>query len=115
MPITILEYVKAKLGDFEAYSEEDHWHAGVAMFGGCQTCYAALTSYNAYPSRHGFWRCLNCIADDGFPTVADFEARRVHCPACGNIDTIGEYQVPTAWGDEETQFECGECGEVWQS
>ncbi len=114
MPITILDYVKAKTGDRPAYSDHDHWRAGVAMLGGCQACHATIASYNAYPSRSGYWRCASCIAGDGFDTVADFEARTANCPACGNIDTISEYAIMTAGGDEEPEFECGACGEVWR-
>jgi DNA-directed RNA polymerase subunit M/transcription elongation factor TFIIS len=114
MPITILEYVKAKTGDRETYSEQDHWRAGVAMLGGCQVCHATIASCDAYPSRRGYWRCAACIDGDGFATIAEFEARTINCPHCGNLDTISEYHVITASGDEETGFECGECGETWQ-
>ncbi|MBV9093914.1 MAG: hypothetical protein JO132_08575 [Streptosporangiaceae bacterium] len=74
MAITILDYVKAKTGDRETYSEQDHWRAGVAMLGGCQTCAAVIASYNAYPSTSGYWHCGTCIGTAGFATVEDFEA-----------------------------------------
>ncbi len=114
MPITILDYVKAKTGTRETYSEQDHWRAGVAMLGGCQGCHATIASYNAYPSRNGYWRCANCIGSHGFATVAEFEGRSANCPSCGNIDAISEYWILAAGGTEESGFECGACGEAWQ-
>jgi hypothetical protein len=72
MPITILDYVRSRLGDRETYSEDDHWHCGVAILGGCEICHATIASYNAYPSRSGYWRCADCIGDTGYSTAGEF-------------------------------------------
>ena len=72
--ITILDYVRAVTGDKPSYSGEDHWNAGVGILGGCEICFATIASYNAYPARSGFWRCGDCIGDDGYPTVEEFAA-----------------------------------------
>lgn len=72
MPITILDYVRSKLGDRETYSEDDHWQCGVAILGGCEICFATIASYNAYPSKSGYWRCADCIGDTGYSTAAEF-------------------------------------------
>lgn len=47
---------------------------GLHFLGGCECCEASIAAYNAYPSTSGYWRCEDCIGDDGFPTAADFEA-----------------------------------------
>ena len=89
MPITILDYVKSVAGDKDLYTAEDCLACGVDILGGCQGCHATIAAYNAYPSTTGYWRCADCIGDDGFATVADFtahEAAIVACPACGNTD-----------------------------
>jgi DNA-directed RNA polymerase subunit RPC12/RpoP len=118
MSITILDYVKAKIGDQDTYSEHDHRHAGVAILGGCQRCHATIASYNAYPSTSGYWRCANCLGDTGFATIEAFEhfqARpAARCPACGNTDTISETRITTSERTEEYALECGDCGGTWQ-
>ena len=73
-PITILDYVRAVTGEKPSYTGEDHYQAGVGILGGCEICHATIASYNAYPARSGFWRCADCIGDDGYATVADFAA-----------------------------------------
>jgi hypothetical protein len=72
--ITILDYVRAVTGDKPSYTGEDHWNAGVGILGGCEICLATIASYNAYPARSGFWRCGDCIGDDGYPTAGEFAA-----------------------------------------
>ena len=72
--ITILDFVRAKVGDKECYDVPDHHFAGVQIIGGCAGCHATIASYNAYPSKSGYWCCEDCIGDDGFSTVAEFEA-----------------------------------------
>jgi hypothetical protein len=74
MPITILDYVRSRIGDRETYSDDDHGRCGVAILGGCENCCATIASYNAYPSRSGHWRCADCIRDDGYLTVEEFTA-----------------------------------------
>ena len=78
MPITILDYVKSVVGDKDLYTAEDCLASGVDILGGCQGCHAVIGCYNAYPSTSGYWRCADCIGDDGFATVADFTASRAH-------------------------------------
>lgn len=124
MAITILDYVKTVVGDKDIYTAEDFAKAGVEMIGGCQTCAATLAPYNAYPSRSGYWRCADCIGDDGFSTVEDFTnfetgagqnrngsaddtcEMLLICPACGAVENITEI-----W---ENTFKCGDCGSVWR-
>ncbi len=116
MPITILDYVKSVVGDKDLYTAEDCLVSGVDILGGCQGCHATIACYNAYPSTSGYWRCADCIGDDGYATVADFTGSlsTVTCPSCGNAVTISE--IPVAVGEyaEGYALECGECGEVWQ-
>jgi len=117
MPITILDYVKSVVGEKDSYSAGDFARNGVAMMGGCQCCRAGLAAYNAYPSKSGYWRCADCIGEDGFATAADFTAHHatvVTCPSCGNSDNISETRITTERA-EEYALECGDCGEVWQS
>ena len=81
MPITILDYVKSVVGDKDLYTAEDCLASGVDILGGCQGCHATIAVYNAYPSTSGYWRCADCIGDDGYATVADFTAPApVHLP-----------------------------------
>ena len=47
---------------------------GLPIYGGCELCGAGIAAYNAYPSRTGFIRCKNCIGDEGFDSVPEFEA-----------------------------------------
>ena len=115
MPITILDYVRTVVGDKDFYTAEDCLASGVDIIGGCQVCAATIAVYNAYPSVSGYWRCADCIGEDGFATIADFTARRAatNCPLCGNGDTISETRITTERA-EEYALECGDCGEVWQ-
>jgi hypothetical protein len=118
MPITILDYVKSVVGEKDLYTAEDCLASGVDILGGCQGCQATIACYNAYPSTCGYWRCADCIGEDGFTTVADFtahEATIVTCPACGNTDDVSETRITTGERTEEYALECGDCGEVWQS
>ena len=117
MAITILDYVRSVVGDKDLYTAEDCLTSGVDIIGGCQGCQATIAAYNAYPSTSGYWRCADCIGQDGFATVADFtayEATIVACPACGNADTISEIRMTTAERAEGYALECGECGETWR-
>jgi hypothetical protein len=117
MPITILDYVTSVVGQKDTYTDDDFFRNGVGILGGCQLCAATIVAYNAYPSTSGYWRCADCIGEDGFATVADFKARTFTisaCPACGNTDTISETRILTADYDEVPGLECGDCGEVWQ-
>jgi hypothetical protein len=116
MPITILDYVKSVVGDKDLYTAEDCLASGVDILGGCQGCQATIAAYNAYPSTSGYWRCADCIGEDGYPTVADFTASftAVRCPSCGNVVTVSEIRKTTGPHTEAYLLECGDCGEIWQ-
>ena len=115
MAITILDYVKSVVGDKDLYTAEDCLASGVDILGGCQGCHATIACYNAYPSTSGYWRCADCIGNDGYATVADFTAAElIACPACGSTDTISETRATTGERTEGYALECGECGETWQ-
>jgi len=73
MPITILDYVKSKVGEKDSYPAEDFYSNGVELLGGCEHCHATIAGYNAYPSTSGYWRCADCIGGAGFATVEEFE------------------------------------------
>ena len=89
MPITILDYVKSVVGDKDLYTAEDCLASGVDILGGCHGCQAIIGCYNAYPSTSGYWRCADCIGDDGYATVADFTAAALTtCPSCGNTGQL---------------------------
>ena len=90
MPITILDYVRTVVGDKDTYCAEDFHRHGVGMTGGCQLCAASIACYNAFPSTSGYWRCADCIGNDGYATIADFTASELTiCSSCGN-----QAQVP---------------------
>lgn len=120
MPITILDYVRSQVGEEDSYTAEDFSAAGVAMFGGCEFCSAAIAAYNAYPSTSGYWRCADCIGNAGFATVEEFtqagngtrkddsedtDATLVSCPECGGVENLREIA--------EHAFICGDCGSTW--
>ena len=116
MPITILDYVKSVVGDKDFYTAEDCLASGVDILGGCQGCHATIAAYNAYPSTSGYWRCADCIGQDGFATVAEFKTRTstTACPVCGNTDTISETRIATFDNEDDLALECGDCSAVWQ-
>ena len=116
MPITILDYVKSVVGDKDLYTAEDCLASGVDILGGCQGCHATIAAYNAYPSTTGYWRCADCIGDDGYATVADFTASipAVVCPSCGNTDNFSETRIATGERAEGYALECGDCGQICQ-
>ena len=115
MAITILDYVKSVVGDKDLYTAEDCLASGVDILGGCQGCHATIAAYNAYPSTSGYWRCADCIGNDGYATVADFTAAELTtCPACGSTDNISETRTTTGERTEGYVLECGDCGAVWQ-
>jgi hypothetical protein len=115
MAITILDYVKSVVGDKDLYTAEDCLASGVDIIGGCQGCHATIACYNAYPSTSGYWRCADCIGDDGYATVADFTvAELTACPSCGTSENFSETRITTGERTEAYALECGDCGEVWQ-
>ena len=75
MPITILDVAKARGVKEEngAISGSEFFRVGLQFMGGCARCQASLAAFNAYPSKSGYWKCDECIGDDGFATVDEFE------------------------------------------
>ena len=75
------------------------------FFAGCEVCQATLGPYNAYPSRTGFIRCRDCIADLGFATpelfVAFCEAPEAESDLDDDLDLQGldadEARSARAW------------------
>lgn len=116
MPITILDYVKSKVGEKDSYPAGDFYAAGVDMLGGCEGCAATIAAYNAYPSTSGYWRCEDCIADNGFATVGEFEASlpgAPTCPACGEANRITEASATQDDAEGGFVLVCGQCGAKW--
>jgi len=68
--ITIQQLAEHRLGR-SATNMGDYYDVGLDMLGGCQRCGASIAAYNAYPSKSGYWRCEDCIGDDGYETVQE--------------------------------------------
>lgn len=66
--ITIQQLAEYRLGR-EAKTGDDFYDAGFEILGGCQSCGASIAAYNAYPSKSGYWKCADCIGDDGWTSV----------------------------------------------
>lgn len=83
MPVTIhelaVEVHKRRGDDIPDHEFSGHFYfdAGYNMLGGCELCGATLAAYNAHPSRSGWWRCGDCIGDDGYGDI-DSAYRHVH-------------------------------------
>lgn len=78
LPVTILDIAISRgvKEDKKGYIDENEFYRiGLQMTGGCINCHASLAAYNAYPSKSGYWKCSDCIGDDGFNTVEEFEKR----------------------------------------
>lgn len=69
-PVSILDLAEYRLGR-EASTGQDFEDAGLPILGGCEGCGATIAAYNAYPSKTGFLRCADCIADLGWGTVQE--------------------------------------------
>ena len=113
MPITILDYVKSIVGEKPDYTADDFYRNGVDLLGGCEGCHATIAAYNAYPSKSGYWRCADCIGNDGYATVTDFKEDDFstgNCPACGAPDSLREIRITVDESTEGYALECGECG-----
>jgi len=67
-PITIAQLANFMLGR-EAKTLGDFAAVRLAIMGGCGGCGASISAGNAYPSKGGYWRCEDCIGDQGFSTV----------------------------------------------
>jgi hypothetical protein len=114
MPISILDYVKSVAGDKPQYTADDFYRNGVELLGGCERCGATIAAYNAYPATSGFWRCADCIGDDGYETVTAFRDRKFserNCPVCGAPGN--SYEVPSVNGVMRHAFTCRECCLAW--
>src|ERR1700748_2315983 len=106
MPITILDYVKSVVGDKHLYTAEDCLASGVDILGGCQGCHATIAAYNAYPSTSGYWRCADCIGNDGYAPVAAFTASAsapAACPSCGTPTTSAKPASPPGSATRNTR------------
>jgi predicted RNA-binding Zn-ribbon protein involved in translation (DUF1610 family) len=128
VPITILDYVKSRVGEKLLYFAQDFYSNGVEMLGGCEQCHATIAAYNAYPSRSGFWRCADCIGDSGFATVEDFTRydTEAETAAAGSVLLLtdpkadgADFDSALAYGDPDYDepadfsfFDCPSCGEV---
>lgn len=65
MAITIYELAEFRLGR-EPETGADYNEAKLQILGGCGVCGASIAAYNAFPSQSGFWKCGDCIGDDGW-------------------------------------------------
>lgn len=77
MAITIHElavYRGLKTRHDGSYSMGDIHDVGLELLGGCQGCEASIAAYNAYPTKHGFWCCADCVGEHGFNTVDEANA-----------------------------------------
>ncbi|MEV2222726.1 hypothetical protein AB0E01_22940 [Nocardia vinacea] len=73
MAVSILDYVKSKVGEKETYSMGDFMDNNVPMLAGCEVCSASLGPYNSFPAHGGYIRCGDHVGDQGFVSVQDFE------------------------------------------
>ena len=74
MPITIMDVARQRLNKPEGdLNGGEFYRVGLDILGGCEGCHATLAAYNAYPSTSGYWRCKDCLCDEGFDTVEAFE------------------------------------------
>ena len=72
-PITFLDlarYRGLRTDEHGGASAAAFEEVGLAIFGGCKLCGASLAAYNGYPSKSGWWKCEDCIGDDGWTDVA---------------------------------------------
>ena len=73
--ITVYDIVKAHGGkEVDGHMNGDEFiRLGFEFLGGCKHCGASIAAYNAYPTKLGYWACVDCVGDAGFATVKDFE------------------------------------------
>lgn len=72
-PVTILDLavhrgVESENGNIPA---SEFYRVNLDFIGGCCICHATIAAYNAYPSKSGYWKCGDCIGDDGWYDVAE--------------------------------------------
>lgn len=83
------------------YTAGAYYDVGLDIMGGCECCHASIAAYNAYPSQSGFWRCADCIGDDGWESAEEANAaifgeaksRNGRCARCGNIQSHREGRI----------------------
>ena len=75
MPITILDLAVAKGAKKidGSISADEFYKVGLDIMGGCLDCGATVAAYNGYPSKSGYWKCGDCIHDDGFESLEAFD------------------------------------------
>lgn len=69
-PVTFFQLAEYRLGR-KPETGADMAEADLAIMGGCQVCGATLAAYNGCPSKSGYWKCENCIGDDGWTSVEE--------------------------------------------
>ena len=59
-----------------SFSGAEFDKVGLPLTGGCQACGAVIAAYNAAPTKTGWLSCATdaCAGDQGFATIAEFEA-----------------------------------------
>lgn len=73
--ITILDVAKARgvqESEDGSINGSEFERVGLPIMGGCM-CNTTVGCYNAYPSKTGYLGCEDCIGDQGFETVEEFE------------------------------------------
>ena len=118
-PITILDLAihrGAKECRPGNYNVDELERVGLAIIGGCDTCGATISAYNAAPTKRGTWACAkdeSCHGDQGYETVqeANFEL-------FGNVSEDGDECLVCENGTVEVvdgEVRCmGECGTTTQ-
>lgn len=54
-----------------AFSAAEYTRVGLPFFAGCEVCEAQLSPMNAYPSKSGMIRCLDCVGAMGYDTAQE--------------------------------------------
>lgn len=54
------------------YNAQHFYEVGLDILGGCSVCGAVLGAYNGYPSKSGYWKCKQCLGDDGYLSESEF-------------------------------------------
>lgn len=92
MAVTVLEVAEHRLG-YQPENGAQFAEAGFAILGGCGCCGATIAAYNAHPSKSGFWKCGDCIGEDGWndADTCDFDLRQAEWKAEQDKDGEGPY------------------------
>jgi hypothetical protein len=70
LDLAIAMGAKSSLGG--SYTMEELNKYGFSIMGGCARCEAIIACYNAYPTHSGYWKCEDCLDNDGFTSLKDF-------------------------------------------